>query len=49
MGCATVGGKMSLNANQADFASKWRGTAIVVLHSRDEAIDWAAQVSREAA
>ena len=45
----TKGYGKALNSNQADFAARWRGTAVVVLHSRDEAIDWAAQVSREAA
>ncbi len=35
-----------LNDNQQAFANEWRGSAVVTLHSRDEAIAWAQQVSR---
>lgn len=45
----TKGYGKSLNPNQQDFASKWRGSEIVVLHDAQEAIDWAVQVSQEAA
>ena len=45
----TKGYGKSLNANQADFAAEWRGSEIIILHSEAEAIDWAAQVRREAA
>jgi|GEM_PF-5174905 len=36
----------SLNDNQQAFANEWRGSAVVTLHSRDEAIAWAQQISR---
>ena len=39
----------SLNKNQKTFAERWRGSEIVVLHDAQEAIDWAVQVSQEAA
>lgn len=35
----------SLNDNQHEFNEAWRGTKVVVLHSAQEAIDWAVQVS----
>lgn len=36
----------ALNDNQQAFANEWRGSAVVTLHSRDEAIAWAQQISR---
>ncbi|MBB3947072.1 hypothetical protein GGQ73_003036 [Rhizobium skierniewicense] len=36
----------ALNDNQQAFANEWRGSAVVTLHSRDEAIAWAQQTSR---
>lgn len=39
----------ALNANQQKFADKWRGPEIVILRSAQDAIDWAVQVSQEAA
>lgn len=36
----------ALNDNQQAFANEWRGSAVVTLHSRNEAIAWAQQVSR---
>lgn len=39
----------SLNPNQQKFADRWRGPEIVILRSAQDAIDWAVQVSQEAA
>ena len=39
----------ALNPNQQKFADKWRGPKIVILRSAHDAIDWAVQVSQEAA
>jgi hypothetical protein len=39
----------ALNANQQKFADNWRGPPIVILRSATDAIDWAVQVSQEAA
>lgn len=38
-----------LNVNQKKFADRWRGTPIVILRSAQDAIDWAVQMSVEAA
>lgn len=39
----------ALNVNQKKFADRWRGTPIVILRSAQDAIDWAVQMSVEAA
>lgn len=39
----------SLNENQKRFSETWRGSEIVILRSSQDAIDWAVQVSQEAA
>lgn len=39
----------SLNPNQQSFAERWRGPEIVILRSAQDAMDWAVQVSKEAA
>ena len=36
----------ALNDNQQAFADAWRGSAVVTLHSVDDAVAWAQQVSR---
>lgn len=45
----TRGYGKGLNKNQTEFAETWRGPAVVVLHSGQDAMDWAVQVSQEAA
>ena len=35
-----------LNSNQAQFASGWKGSPVVTLHSTDEAIEWASKVAK---
>lgn len=35
-----------LNDNQQAFANEWRGSPVVTLHSREEAIAWAQLISR---
>lgn len=45
----TKGYGKSLNENQEKFAASWRGPKIVVLRSAQDAMDWAVQVSQEAA
>ncbi len=42
-------GKKKLNENQVEFVAGWRGSEVVVLRSAQCAIDWAVQVSGEAA
>lgn len=39
----------ALNDNQQAFADQWRGSAVVTLHSRDEAIAWAQDLAGKAA
>jgi hypothetical protein len=39
----------SLNPNQQAFQDEWRGPAIIILRDAQEAMDWAVQVSQEAA
>jgi hypothetical protein len=39
----------TLNPNQRKFADTWRGPEIVILRSAQDAMDWAVQVSQEAA
>lgn len=36
----------SLNENQAEFNAGWRGSKVIVLHSAQDAIDWAVEVSK---
>lgn len=36
----------ALNDNQARFASEWRGHPVVTLHSAQDAIDWAVDLSK---
>ena len=45
----TKGYGKGLNKNQAEFAETWRGPTVVVLHSATDAMDWAVQISQEAA
>lgn len=45
--CKVEGAK--LNKNQTDFVAGWRGPEVVILRSAQDAIDWAVQVSCEAA
>jgi Holliday junction resolvase len=45
----TKGYGKGLNKNQIQFAEAWRGPAVVVLHSAQDAMDWAVQISQEAA
>ena len=33
-------GKRKLNANQARFVEEWRGSAVVVMRTPEDAIDW---------
>lgn len=35
----------ALNKNQAEFDAGWRGPRVVVLHSAQDAIDWAVSVA----
>lgn len=41
--------KAKLNKYQAAFVANWRGPKVVILRSEQDAIDWAVQVSCEAA
>ena len=34
-----------LNKNQQEFADKWRGPAVVILRSAQDAMDWAVSVA----
>lgn len=36
----------ALNANQKNFNDAWRGGKVVTLHSAQDAIDWAVEVSQ---
>lgn len=41
----TKGYGKALNQNQKEFAAGWRGPSVVVLHSAQDAIDWAVSVA----
>ena len=45
----TKGYGKALNPSQQKFADTWRGPEIVILRDAQEAMDWAVQVSQEAA
>lgn len=45
----TKGYGKSLNENQREFQDSWRGPAIIILRSAQDAMDWAVQVASEAA
>lgn len=43
----TKGYGKALNQNQQQFADQWRGSPVVVLHSEDEAIQWAQEIAKQ--
>ena len=36
----------ALNSNQQEFADRWKGPPIVVLHDEQEAMDWAVEMAK---